>query len=309
MKKGVVRIVLGSILIILQVMSVVGNALAGTDTSIQLSFDSISSFMYDIIFLASYFFVGIVGVILLTSGLVARYKTDSPSNAEVATPDVSPEVELHHSRVFSKAALIIASCVVVIGLAAFGIYHFCVNKPTSSSEPKDVDYLYDWLTEHGTLVDGTILQYSETDSNGNEFILRYNTNYVESLRWQVSCSTKDDLGRTVITTLYLFPDDKEASSHISVFGLGKYEDYYRSLEFYHDPAKFTKNSPIEIGELSGSTVHVPDAEKTLISEILALNTICEDRAQGSLCSVLDWLKNSFCPAANMSMSDFVYEKY
>ena len=178
----------------------------------------------------------------------------------------------------------------------------------TEATPKDADYLYNWLTEHGTLVGGTCLQYSSTDKSGTKFTLCYDTNYVEKLRWRVEYSTKDSSGRTVITTLYLFPDDKEASSHISVFGLGKYEDYYRSLEFYHDPAKFTKNSPIEIGELSGSTVHVPDAEKTLISEILALNTICEDRAQGSLCSVLDWLKNSFCPAANMSMSDFGYEK-
>lgn len=174
---------------------------------------------------------------------------------------------------------------------------------------KDADYLYDWLLEHGTLVDGTCLQYSETDKSGAKFMLCYDTNYVDKLRWQVQHSTTDSSGRTIITTLFLFSAGKEASSHISVYGLGEYDDYYRSLEYYHNPAIFTKNSPIEQGELSGSTVHVPDSEKALIKEILTLNTICENRAQKSLCLILDWLENTFCPAANMNMSDFGYDNY
>lgn len=179
----------------------------------------------------------------------------------------------------------------------------------TEASPKDADYLYDWLTEHGTLVDGTCLQYSGTDKSGTKYTLSYDTSYVDKLRWQVQCSTKDASGRTIITQLFLFYDRNKAMAQISVHGSGAFDDYYRTLEFYHDPAIFTKNSPIEHGDLNGSTVHVPDSDEALIKEVLALNTICEDRAQGGLCSVLDWLKNSFCPAANMSMSDFGYDKY
>lgn len=94
MKKGVVRIVLGSILIILQVMSVVGNTLAGKGSSIQISFDSIALFVYDLIFLVSYFFVGIVGAILLVSGLIARCKgetSEQTPSEEVVHKDADEE--------------------------------------------------------------------------------------------------------------------------------------------------------------------------------------------------------------------------
>lgn len=175
--------------------------------------------------------------------------------------------------------------------------------------PKDKDYLYGWLTEHGTLVGGTCLQYSKTDVNGDRFILCYDTNYVEKLRWQVQYSTKDTSGRTIITTLFLFNDSDKSLAHISVYGSGVFDDYHRTLEYFHDPAMFTKNSPIDIGELSGSTVHVPDSEEALIKEVLTLNTICEDHAQKSLCLVLDWLKESFCHTAKMSISDFGYDNY
>lgn len=87
MKKGIVRVIVGLILIILQVMSVVGNALAGTGRSIQISFDTLALFVSDLIFLISYFFVGIVGAILIISGLIARSKgeqNDQPPKEEVA---------------------------------------------------------------------------------------------------------------------------------------------------------------------------------------------------------------------------------
>lgn len=177
------------------------------------------------------------------------------------------------------------------------------------SGPKDTDYLYGWLSEHGTLVDGTCLQYSGTDKNGTKFSLCYDTSYVEKLRWHVHYSTKDTSGRTIITTLFLFNDSDKSLAHISVYGSGAFDDYYRTLEYFHNPAIFTINSPIEHGELDGSTVHVPDSGEALIKEILTLNDICEDRAQKSLCLILDWLKNSFCTTAKMSMSDFGYDNY
>ena len=177
------------------------------------------------------------------------------------------------------------------------------------SSPKDADYLYDWLLEHGTLVEGTRLQYSDTDKSGAKFTLCYDTNYVDKLRWQVQHSTTDSSGRTIITTLYLFYNSNKSLSVISVCGSGAFEDYYRLLDYFHNPAKFTRNSPIEIGDFSGSTVNIDNAESNLIAEITEMNNICEDNTQTSLCLILDWLKDSFCPTANMTMSDFGYDNY
>lgn len=207
-------------------------------------------------------------------------------------------------------SLIAVLLLVVFCLTACSEHVHGTGTHSTQAIKKGADYLYDWMTQHGTLVGGTCLQYSDTDESGKEFTLCYDTGYVEKYRWQMRCITTDTTGHTIITTLYCHPTwpfDRESS--ISVYGCGKYEDYYRSLQFYHDPEKFTKNSPIECGELGGSTVHAPDSEEALIKEILTLNDICEDRAQTNLCLILDWLKNSFCPTAKMSMSDFGYDKY
>ena len=66
MKKGKARIIAGVILIILQIMSLAGNAKAGV--VIQLSS------LYDITYLIGYFLVGIIGVVLLISGIVSYLK-------------------------------------------------------------------------------------------------------------------------------------------------------------------------------------------------------------------------------------------
>lgn len=73
--KGTMRIVIGVILIALQLMSLAGNAKAGV--GIQISFDSLAVLMYDLIVAASYCFVGIVGAVLLISGIIAHNKGDS----------------------------------------------------------------------------------------------------------------------------------------------------------------------------------------------------------------------------------------
>ncbi len=69
MKKGKVRIIIGFILVLLQLLSVLGNAKSGA--KISLSFDNPNIFLYDLIGLFSYFLVGIIGVVLLVSGLIA----------------------------------------------------------------------------------------------------------------------------------------------------------------------------------------------------------------------------------------------
>lgn len=177
------------------------------------------------------------------------------------------------------------------------------------SNSKGADYLYDWLLEHGTLVDGTCLQYSETDKSGAMITLCYDTNYADKFRWHVQRSTTDSSGRTIITTLYLFYDSNKSPSAISVCGSGPFEDYYRTLEYFHNPVNFTRNSPIEIGDFGGSTVNIDNAGPDLTSEIIEMNIICKDNTQASLCLILDWLKDSFCPTADMTMSDFGYDNY
>lgn len=86
MKKGIGRIIIGAVFVILQIMSIAGNAKAGIST--QLSFDSLGVFLYDLIFFVSYYFVGIVGVILLVSGIRAlRRGQEEPIEDELVVED------------------------------------------------------------------------------------------------------------------------------------------------------------------------------------------------------------------------------
>ena len=63
MRKGIIRIIIGSILIFLQIMSVVGNMISGDN--FELANDGI----YGIVYLFAYFFPGIVGVTLFVWGI------------------------------------------------------------------------------------------------------------------------------------------------------------------------------------------------------------------------------------------------
>lgn len=75
MKRGIVRIVLGLILITLQIMSVIGNHMSGA-----IAFSppvSSAQLLYDLIFYSSYYSIGIIGLILLISGLFAYIRSSS----------------------------------------------------------------------------------------------------------------------------------------------------------------------------------------------------------------------------------------
>lgn len=249
---------------------------------------------------------------------------DVNQTADVSNSQTCPQKEESHHRkkktrtilsIILLAVVCISACVVLI--VAYG--H---QKPNHDSiEPKDKDYLYNWLTEHGTLVDGTSLQYSETDANGDRFILCYSTSNVEKRMWQVHYSTKDTSGRTIETTLFLFSDSDKSQASISVYGAGTFADYYRDFAFHHNKNTFTKNSPIERGNHGGSTVtqniFIPgQGPATIVDDTPGLQTmlnrmdsICENNAQKNLCVILNWLKESFCKTANMKMSDFGYNRY
>ncbi len=68
MKKGKIRIVLGTILIVLQLLGMIGNP--GGLSMLPYAFTSVYAFSYCL----GYFCFGIIGIILLSSGLSARNK-------------------------------------------------------------------------------------------------------------------------------------------------------------------------------------------------------------------------------------------
>ena len=72
MKKGTLKIIVGSILLLVQVLAVVGSLLSGF--TFQLSFSSIGVLVYDLLVLLGYFSVGIIGLYLLISGICNNAK-------------------------------------------------------------------------------------------------------------------------------------------------------------------------------------------------------------------------------------------
>lgn len=81
MKKGLPRIIIGCILIGFQLLSVIGNSLTGNHLGI--SFTSIYAFIGDLISLLTYYFSGILGVILLISGLIIYNRKDKTLEKKV----------------------------------------------------------------------------------------------------------------------------------------------------------------------------------------------------------------------------------
>ena len=360
-RRGVARIIIGTILIVLQTLSAIGNALAGV--KIQLSFKTLAVFIYDLVYLISYFFIGIIGLILLISGIVAYTKrriektntaqsmpnvsefcAERQSVADTITAPTSTAVvtksanrrfcrlcgslidnkskkcthcnkQYFRLRIPKMPLLIVLSITIVLGVVAFGIHPFVW------SQAKDDNYLYDWMANNGTLIDGTYLQYSETDTNGTTFSLRYDPNLTENRRWYVACTHVSSSGYTIATTLILFWEKPNTPVSISVFGSGRFDGYRRSLEYSHNSNEFTSNSPIKKERYSGDTVvkdifiagqgptTITDKTEGLQAELDNMDRICSTNAQKSLCLILDWLKNSFCSEANMKMSDFGYENY
>lgn len=78
MRKGIVRIVLGCVLILLQIMSIIGNP-AGM--KISISFANLYVFFYDVLFILGAYMVGIIGVILLVFGIRA-FKNSGEENPQ-----------------------------------------------------------------------------------------------------------------------------------------------------------------------------------------------------------------------------------
>lgn len=115
MKKGKIRIILGSALVILQIMSFLGNAKAGI--GIQISFDSLGLFIADIIYLVSYCFVGIIGTILLISG-ARDYVTGEPEEPieEETVPEEEEEIKGFTIPLSTIMPILLAIFVVILAI-------------------------------------------------------------------------------------------------------------------------------------------------------------------------------------------------
>ena len=173
------------------------------------------------------------------------------------------------------------------------------NSETSLSkheeyQPKDETYLYEWMTKHGTWVDSSILQYTDTDSSGNTFALCYDTNKVAQCRWYIKYIPQRGLLYSRYTLLTLFASEK--SEEVWITFTSQAGNHTR-MAFYHTPDNFTRDQSVEFGE----TYYTDPSDNA--------PSLCEQSAQYDLCNILDWLKKSFCPESNMRMSDFGYNSY
>lgn len=101
MKKGIIRIIIGCILIVIQIFSVMQNLRQGF--TFQLEFINFKVFLFDLLYLLGFFLVGIIGLILLFSGIYANrhkkaQKSLSKEHTSSTTETISVENEVSTER-------------------------------------------------------------------------------------------------------------------------------------------------------------------------------------------------------------------
>ncbi len=156
-RKGKIRIGIGSVLTCLQILSAIGNAKSGFVYSI--SFDTPALFLYDLVFYISSHIFGIVGIILLASGLISYfasrkreleasapvihrddfYRTEqkpADENPSPASIDLPPARQ-HKTRPQNSTSPILATA--VIALLALNIFQF-VSSRAAIAELKSLVY-------------------------------------------------------------------------------------------------------------------------------------------------------------------------
>ena len=86
------KIIVGIVLIILQLIGIIGNAQNGYE--FRLSFENINVFFYDLFSLLGYFLIGLIGLLLLISGLVEyrKFVKQSQCKNEEGTSPVSENI-------------------------------------------------------------------------------------------------------------------------------------------------------------------------------------------------------------------------
>lgn len=193
-----------------------------------------------------------------------------------------------------------------------------VTESTAETVIKDEDYLYQWLTENGTLLDGTILHYTVQGPGNTLFTLAYDTrNYGDDFKWYIESYTPviNCMRTKVHVTLFWDSQDNpvwdstESPAWIRVTGAEYLEGYGYELAYCHSPQTFTSNSPVKHGnfkEYLASDIDPLSAKGIAYSK---MRSTCYSESQATLCQLLDWLKDSFCPVADMTMADFGYPMY
>lgn len=184
----------------------------------------------------------------------------------------------------------------------------------TATKPKVVDeeYIYDWLVDNGQLVNnGTGLVYEEKTADGKTFRLRYDIYHGGEEELYAVYSVRDRYGYPISVKMNLFEDDSKILAHINT--ISSY-GYNRGLYFYHNPKNFTKNATIELGGITidgwldeNGLDDIIETEELL--ENRTIISILRDIAQESLCELLDWIKEDFCPKADIEMSDLGYLRY
>lgn len=170
MKKGIIRIVLGCILIVLQALSIMGNVKVGINYT--LDFTNIYTLIYSSLYLLGSCLVGIVGIILLLSGVIAQRKnnTESPHSASRAfdphETSTGTTEDSHKIPSFKIALILILSFLLILSLTA----NFYLYK--NSLELTQEIYSLNQSLES--------LQFTFSDTTTNEE--KYFDNWTESLQ-------------------------------------------------------------------------------------------------------------------------------
>ena len=125
MKKGSVRVALGCVLVAFQVLSIMGNVKMGINYT--LDFSNTYTFIYSALYLFGSCLVGIIGIILLVSGLFTQQHTHDEPISPAQEVSCSTESNHHnHHRIeqqdikptsHHKLSCIVTSLLLVLSLA------------------------------------------------------------------------------------------------------------------------------------------------------------------------------------------------
>lgn len=298
MKKGKKRITAGCILVFLQALAVIGNLKEGV--AIDLDFSNPMVVLYDLIFLLSYYFVGIVGVILIACGAYARFRklqkkkrsdtkkrrksvqaieedkkeegsSESPqlSNDNVTIP-VAEENSAPTTRQKPKKAVIILSIVCGLLVVALVLTMLYTVKSVTSQQGSE-EILVDWLLENGELTEnGTELVYKN-----KAFTLR--TNNSKKIFVEYKIPNYDDY--EIIVELPLCSKSEKVETTITV----QTEDASSTLKYYHNAASFTRKSPVKHGSISSyppvNSIHMDDYGESIYENGKYVFYVDEDKRE------------------------------
>lgn len=115
-KQGLKRTIIGSVLIVVQLLSVIGNVSVGNQ--LYFSVKNFETFLFSLMYCFGYFLIGIIGLVILVAGLIARFKKNKPVNQCNTKKQLFIGVKKFFKKVFSKkyAATVIVSFVLFVSI-------------------------------------------------------------------------------------------------------------------------------------------------------------------------------------------------